>query len=225
MPRDGTQTRERILDAAERLVLDFGFGATSVDQVIAASNTSKGAFFHHFESKNDLARALVDRVVAADHRQLEAALAASADVTNPVDRLLEFLKYFERRAASLSGADADCLYISVLTERQLIDTGTSERIATIIETWRAAIAALVKGALRSRGRSRLVDAEVLADHVFATFEGSYLLNRALGESHHLAAQLGVLRKLLAAVLADAPATPSRPARRPSSPRRAARTTP
>ncbi len=66
MPRDGTATRERILDAAEHLVIENGYAATSVDQVIAASGTSKGAFFHHFDSKRDLARALVERYVEAD---------------------------------------------------------------------------------------------------------------------------------------------------------------
>ncbi|MEJ7721594.1 MAG: TetR/AcrR family transcriptional regulator [Ilumatobacteraceae bacterium] len=57
MPRDGTATRERILDAAERLVIENGFSATSVDSVIDESSSSKGAFFHHFATKEKLARA------------------------------------------------------------------------------------------------------------------------------------------------------------------------
>ena len=55
MPRDGSATRQRILDAAERLVIENGYSSTSVDQVIAASETSKGAFFHHSDSKLALA--------------------------------------------------------------------------------------------------------------------------------------------------------------------------
>jgi len=44
-------TRTKLLDAAERLMEQNGFAATRVDQIIDASQSSKGAFFHHFESK------------------------------------------------------------------------------------------------------------------------------------------------------------------------------
>src|SRR5688572_12444414 len=60
MPRDGSATRERILDTAERLMTDQGYNATSLDQVVAESSSSKGAFFHHFRSKADLALQLVE---------------------------------------------------------------------------------------------------------------------------------------------------------------------
>src|SRR3989304_2633883 len=52
----GAKTRERILDQAQRLILDQGLAATSIDQVLTAAGTSKGAFFHHFPTKNHLAR-------------------------------------------------------------------------------------------------------------------------------------------------------------------------
>jgi AcrR family transcriptional regulator len=85
VPKDGTATKERILAAAERLVIDHGFAATSLDQVITASGTSKGAFFHHFTSKLDLARSLVDRYAAADLAHLGRAVAqAHATTGDPV---------------------------------------------------------------------------------------------------------------------------------------------
>jgi AcrR family transcriptional regulator len=75
MPRDGTPTRGPILDGAGRLVLERGLAATSVDEVIAASRSSKGAFFHHFPTKADLGRALVARYVEADVGQLMQKMA------------------------------------------------------------------------------------------------------------------------------------------------------
>jgi len=47
--------------------------------VIKAAGTSKGAFFHHFDSKLDLARSLTERYVVADLAHLQAALDATAD--------------------------------------------------------------------------------------------------------------------------------------------------
>lgn len=197
MAHDSEATRQRILAAAEELVLEYGFGSTTVDAVISASGTSKGAFFHHFASKSELANELVARIVAVDLQMLDSALKAIADVTDPRERLLEFLAYFEQAATLFTEEETGCLYISVLTERQLIDAGTADQIVTVIRTWRAAIADLARAAL-GNGRPD-IDPERLADHFFVTFEGAFLLSRALGEPQ-LAGQLLIMRRMVEALL-------------------------
>ena len=93
-------TRDRILSVAERLMTDQGYSATSVDQVIAESHSSKGAFFHHFESKADLAVRLVERYVAADLAHLNGGLAATAHIEDPSARVVAFLHFYEDGATS-----------------------------------------------------------------------------------------------------------------------------
>jgi TetR/AcrR family transcriptional repressor of nem operon len=198
VPRDGTATRERILDAAEYLVIENGYAATSVDQVLAAASTSKGAFFHHFASKLDLGRALVERYAAADIAQLEAALAETASVSDPTERALAFVRGFEDAADELMSAQSSCLYVAVLTERQLAGTG-GEPILRSIDAWREGYAALLRDALGARAAR--VDVDALADHLFVTFEGAFLLCRSTGDPSHMRAQLATYRTLVAALLA------------------------
>lgn len=193
MPKDGTINRTRILDAAEQLVIENGFAATSVDAVLREAGTSKGAFFHHFDSKLDLARALTERYVAGDIGQLHRALAAIEHLTDPAERVLAFVRYFEDGADDLMSAQSSCLYIAVLTEQQLVSEGTAGLINQAIETWRTEIATL----LRAAG---LADAEALADHLWVTFEGAFLLCRSTGDSSHMRTQLGTLRRLLESAL-------------------------
>ena len=199
MPKDGSATRQRILDAAEHLVIENGFAATSVDHVLAAAQTSKGAFFHHFSSKADLARALTERYVAADIGQLEAALAATEAWTDPAERVVAFVRHFEDRADEIMSAQSSCLYVAVLTEQQLVTNGTAGQVNEAIETWRASIAELLGAAASARDLD-LGDVRALADHVFVTFEGAFLLCRSTGSPEHMRSQLGVLRRLLAASL-------------------------
>ncbi len=52
-PRKGADTRERILDVAEASVLDKGFFATSIEEVIAAVGITKSGFFYHLKDKNE----------------------------------------------------------------------------------------------------------------------------------------------------------------------------
>lgn len=198
MPRDGTPTRERILAAARRMVIDNGFGATSVDAVIAASGTSKGSFFHHFASKRALADALIERYVADDLEMLDAGLAAAhAAGDDPVERAVAFLRFYEDGADELMSQTTGCLYISVLTEMELVDTGASDPIAKAAAQWQEAYAELLRDALGPRSD---VDVAALADHVFVTFEGAYLLARTTGDPGQMRRQLTVLRQAVEAIL-------------------------
>lgn len=199
MPRDGSGTRQRILEVAERLVIDNGFAATSVDRVIAESGTSKGAFFHHFDSKAALARALVDRYAAADIAHLDRAVAmVTAQTADPAARVIAFLRVFEDGADELMAAQSSCLYVSVLTERQLTGDGAREQITRAVLAWRAELSRLLDEALPDPIGG--IDTAALADHVFVTFEGAFILARSLGDPGHMRAQLRVLRQLVEALL-------------------------
>ena len=71
MPRDGTATRERILDVATDIAMDRGFAAASLDEVLTQSGVTKGAFYHYFDSKADLGRTILDRYATADLETLD----------------------------------------------------------------------------------------------------------------------------------------------------------
>jgi AcrR family transcriptional regulator len=62
-PRKGEDTRGRILDAAEASVLEKGFAATSIEELIAAVGITKSGFFYHFKDKGELAKALLTRYI------------------------------------------------------------------------------------------------------------------------------------------------------------------
>lgn len=197
MPRDGTATRNRILDSAERLVLEHGFGATSVDAVIAASKSSKGAFFHHFASKDDLGRALVARYAAADIEHLERYMAAAeAESDDPARQIVAFVRLFEEDADDIVAAQPSCLYVSFVNERQLDPEGTAEPIVEAIIAWRVRLLERMRAAAERSPVPAGLDLEALADHVFVTFEGAFILARSLRDGAHMRRQLRLVRMLL-----------------------------
>ncbi|HWJ08131.1 MAG TPA: helix-turn-helix domain-containing protein [Nocardioides sp.] len=198
MPRDGTATRERIVEAAVDLVIERGFRATTVEAVIGAAKTSKGAFFHHFASKQALADALVEYYVAGDLAMLDRGLAVASGYDDPVDRAVGFLAHFEGIADEIMAGTTGCLYTSVLAEMGLIESGTSDPIARAVALWREGCAGLLRDALGARAAT--VDVDALADHLFVTFEGAFLLARSTGEPEHLRRQLAVLRSLVESLL-------------------------
>ena len=61
------ETREKLLDAAECLLLVEGYSRTSVDAVCEKASLTKGGLYHHFKTKEDLAIATLERWLADMH--------------------------------------------------------------------------------------------------------------------------------------------------------------
>ena len=197
MPRDGNLTRERLLRTAERLMTDQGYSATSVDQVIAEAGSSKGAFFHHFSSKTDLAVHLVQRYVTADQAHLDRGLAATAPLTDPAQRVVAFLRYYEDAPDDIMDEQSGCLYATVLAEREFTGGEINDQVAKATRVWRDAVAGLLRPALGDRPD---IDVEALADHLYTTFEGGFILCRTYSDRTAMRGQLRIFRQLVQALL-------------------------
>jgi TetR/AcrR family transcriptional repressor of nem operon len=197
MSRDGRATRTRILDAAQQLVLEQGFGGTSVDAVIESAGTTKGGFFHHFPSKQKLARALVERYVAQDLALLDDLFERAERLSrDPLQQLLLFVALQEEGADELGGDDPGCLFASFAYERELVDEVTREAIAEACLRWRERTRAKLDEVVAIYPPRIEVDLDSLADEGLALFEGSYVLSRALGEPQLLKGQLRHFRNYL-----------------------------
>ena len=190
MPRDGTATRTRLLDAAQSLVLERGFAGTSVDDVLVQAGSSKGAFFHHFASKADLGRALVGRWAEADAAHLEGTMARAERLAeDPLERLLAFTDLLIEEAGDLTPADVGCLFASFLYERQMVDAPTREVIADSMRLWRDRLAALIAAAAEAHPPRAPIDPLALADQLLIAFEGAFVVSRALDDPGVVGRQL------------------------------------
>ena len=90
--------RNRILDAAERVFHAQGVAATTLQQIAAAAEVTRGAVYHHFRDKQDFALQVVDAYMVGVHGALDASLADRE--RPPLDRVRAFFDLVaERRRA------------------------------------------------------------------------------------------------------------------------------
>ena len=69
-------TREAILNAAQELFDRRGFAATTVDEITAAADVAKGTFYQHFETKDEILRALIRRYQSTSLEDVEKELSS-----------------------------------------------------------------------------------------------------------------------------------------------------
>src|SRR5688500_6036851 len=135
--RKGSDTRERLLAAAESAVLAKGFAATSIDELIAAVGITKSGFFYHFKDKGELAKAILVRYLERDGALLDD-LFRRADELNedPLHGFLVGLKMFAEMMASLPEAHPGCLAASFSYQDQLFNREIFELNAGGLLAWR-----------------------------------------------------------------------------------------
>lgn len=203
MPRDGAPTRERLLDAAEGLILDHGFAATPVDAIIERAGVTKGAFFHHFPSKSDLAHALVERYAAAEAGQLEAFMERAERLArDPLQQLLVFVGLFEEEMQELDAPHPGCLLASYCYEAGLFDARTHAVIRRAVSHWRDRLGAKLREAAAQHPPRIEVDLRTLTDTMFVIFEGAFVLSRTMDDRRAVGAQLRHLRNYLELLFAQ-----------------------
>jgi TetR/AcrR family transcriptional repressor of nem operon len=193
--------KERILRAAQQLVMERGFSATTVDAILEEAAASKGAFFHHFSSKADLARVLVERYARADGELLEQLMAvAESRTSDPAAQLIEFVRAFEEGLEDVSLAQPGCLFVSFIYEQFPGQDEIRKVILDDVLFWRERILAKLKLAASARPPALDVDLDSLADQVFTILEGGFILARATGDPLKLRDQLRHLRAYLTLLL-------------------------
>lgn len=190
----GEATREKILVAAEAIILRNGYGGATVDQVLAESGLTKGAFFHHFRSKADLARAVVERYWAND-AELFLSWSARADrlAEDPLDRMLAFLKLFEEFLDSLGAPFPGCVFAAYTQESALFDHEIRDYIREKFEEWLGMFEAKLGALIAARKPTYPVTARALAEVLATIIEGGFIMAKAYGDKRWVQRQLAGYR--------------------------------
>lgn len=190
MPADGTATRATIMDMAEELVLHQGFAGTSVDSIIGEAGVTKGAFFHHFPSKQDLAHALIERFADRDQGHLfDKVHRAEKLQRDPLQQMLVFIGLFIEEAEIVTQPSPGCLMGSYVYEAGLFDDHTLKVIQDNMILWREELTRRFEKIAETHPPALDVDLRALADLMYVIIEGAFIMSRSLKEPETVADQL------------------------------------
>jgi AcrR family transcriptional regulator len=169
--RNPRQTRDSLLQAAFREVFKHGFQSAGIDAILAATNVTKGALYHHFDSKEALGYAVIEEVIAklTSDRWL-LPLQRDKD-KNPVDTLIGIVQALPNRPRDVKGG---CPLANLAQEMSELDEQFRKRLERIFHVWQEGIAmALRRGQSQGMVRRDLVPEEA-ASFLIAMIEGYFV---------------------------------------------------
>lgn len=178
----GRATRDRVLTAAARLIHERGVAGTSMDDVRAATATSKSQLYHYFADKAALVRAVIEW-------QVERVLQAQQPELDAVDSMAALRLWGERVVALNAPPARGCPLGRLATELANSDPAGRAALATGFASWQAR---LTTGLATMRERGELApkaDPEALARGLLAAVQGGLLLAQAAGSVTPLRAAL------------------------------------
>jgi TetR/AcrR family transcriptional regulator, transcriptional repressor for nem operon len=170
-------SRTRLLDAAMQVIRARGYSGTTVDDICSAAGLTKGAFFHHFGSKEEFA------VAAAAHFSQRAerlfGTAPYRELADPLDRLLGYIDF---RTALLAGAlpEFTCLLGTMVQEAYDTHPAIRQACDTYIGAHAAEVAKDIAAAKALYAPAAEWSAESLGLYTQAVLQGAFVLAKAKG---------------------------------------------
>jgi AcrR family transcriptional regulator len=185
-------TRQRILDAAIAVFSEVGFAAAGLGEVIERAGMTKGALYHHFDSKEALATAIIEQGTSLTGD-------AFRHVCESPSPALENMIHGVFIVADLLVSDRTARTAEQLTR------GLAEFNSTASQVWSGRLDAMTSQASRAIVEGDLradLEADVVSESILNAVLGAQLLSKTVGGDDHITRLTRSLDLLLPAIVAE-----------------------
>jgi len=188
----GRLTRERIVKVAAELFRKNGFHNTSLAQILDEAELTKGGFYFHFKSKEELGDAVIDHMRDFWVRNVLEKIADEKGAVRKIERMFEIIVTIHK-----SDIFHGVALLAVLTAEMMeVEERFSERLREIFSDWKASIVEILKEGKREGVFKEWVDPEPLALLIIGSLQGITMMAHLDSENIDMAWLLGNLRLLL-----------------------------
>ena len=177
-------TRERIEEEADALFYKAGFEATSFADIADAVGISRGNFYHHFKSKDQILEAVIDRRLSTTRTMLEEWDAGAS----PRDRIISFIRILLKNKAKIMAYG--CPVGTLATELAKLDHAAQGRAADVFVMFRDWLVRQFK----ALGISE--ESERLALHLLARTQGAAVMASTFRDNEFLKSEVKSLERWL-----------------------------
>ena len=195
-----TGKREQILDVAGVNVIQKGFAATSIEEIIAEVGITKSGFFYHFSDKNQLAKALLQRYIDMEETIFHDIEARAFELNeDPLHGFLISLKLLAELLEDLPNGHPGCLIASYCYQSQLFSADIRDLNAQALMAWRTRFQKRLEKIAEIYPPRMQVDLADVADMLSAVADGGIILSRVMHDKNILPRQVMLYREFIKAL--------------------------
>ncbi|MBY8976135.1 TetR/AcrR family transcriptional regulator [Rhodobacteraceae bacterium NNCM2] len=197
-PRSTETNRDKLMTVAEMAILEKGFAATSIEELIAEVGITKSGFFYHFPDKSALVKAILERHILVEEIWFDEMFQQAAH-EDPLVEFLGFLDLLHDQMERLPDVHPGCLIATCCFQERLFEREVHEIAARNLISWRERMHKRLLG-IAERYQPRIeVDLEALADMMAALIDGSIILSKTVREKEALPRQVLLYRQFVEVV--------------------------
>lgn len=197
-PRSTETNRDRLMTVAELAILEKGFAATSIEELIAEVGITKSGFFYHFPDKSALVKAILERHIKVEEAWFDD-LFGRATHDDPLIEFLTFLELLQGEMDRLPDVHPGCLIAVCCFQERLFEREVHEIAARNLLRWRERVhARLCKIAERYPPKIE-IDLEGLADMMTALTDGAIILSKTVRQKEALPRQIALYHQFVETV--------------------------
>jgi len=174
-------TRMDILKKAFDLIYKNGYQATSIDQILETTSVTKGAFYHHFKSKEEMGIALIDDVI---HREIWPTIMKSLRVSKDFRKNLYQMLKTLLIGHPLLHADYGCPAVNLVQEMAPINESFRKALKKNQTEWRKLIEDEIVRAQAAGQLSAEHNSETIALYIITLYHGVRTMGKVLGKSYY-----------------------------------------
>jgi TetR/AcrR family transcriptional regulator, transcriptional repressor for nem operon len=191
-------TRERIVGAAARFFALKGFHDTKLEEVLKAADVTTGAFFHHFQNKEDLGFAVIDRHMEKRRQRLEEIeqCIPPSSAGDPLQRVFRRLDAIGEMVRLREHRKGGCIIGNLSTGLSDTHEAFRRRLSECFDEMALEFKPHLDAAVQSYCPERRVDTWELARYIVAIIEGSILLGRTQKDRQLMARHFDYLKEHL-----------------------------
>ncbi len=172
--RNPEQTRTRLIEAAFSEIHEKGFQGMRVDTVLSKTDLKKGAFYHHFKSKQELGYAVMDTVI---QKMVEDAWINPLEVFDDPILGMKTIMADEMKNVSSQFLEYGCPLNNLAQEMSPLDEGFRQRIETLYQRWRESISRAFRRGQDNGFVDPALDIDKVSIFILAALEGSISIGK------------------------------------------------
>lgn len=199
-------TKEKIVQEAIQLLSVKGFYHTSLEDLLQATGLSKGGFFNHFKSKEELGFAALD---AAFRMWADRYFPAIEAIQDPRERLVAMIDGCVRFAATKPWRGG-CFFLALTPEMDDQHEGFRERLQACFDTWEQAIVGTIEEGQAKGVFRKDLDGAAVARFLMAAYEGSVLVAKLHRRVSIFRENMQLVKRVILALVTPRSAVPPHP---------------